>query len=292
MNIYRIEHFDVLDSTNKYLIERAENDHEAEGLVVIAGSQTSGRGRKGRSFFSPSGSGCYMSLLLRPELPLPSAALITPLAALAVCRAIEGCTGLAPGIKWVNDIVLPEKQIRPGVLSASGEGGWSEKRISADIAKAAGSEAQPLPSYGGKVCGILTESAASPDMKLSWLVLGIGINLCPPENGFPEDLKTAAALFDRVPGPETGTIIAERVLKEFRPLYEGLEKDPENRNFLEEYKRRSAVLGREITVHRPGSPVLSAKAIDIDNDCRLIVRYDNGKVEALNSGEISIRPAP
>ena len=266
-----------------------------------------------------------MSLLLRPRLPLPGAALVTPLAAVAVCRAIEGCTGLAPGIKWVNDIVL-EKGASCEGLSASrtsrctstdGLDAPREKHnVSSDSLDAplkacrayagalegsgdeersvpgflAGSDSS-LPAYSGKVCGILTESAASPDGSLSHLILGIGINLCPPEEGFPGELAgIAASLFDRYPGRVAVDNLINAFLDNFRVLYEKLEKDPENRVFLAEYKKRSIVLGRNITIHKPGHPVLPAKAIDIDNDYRLIVRYDDGRVEALNSGEISIRP--
>ena len=104
------EIFDTLGSTNTYLKERAVLG-ASEGLIAIANGQTVGRGRMGRSFSSPDGSGIYMSILLRPTSSASDSVKITACAAVAVSEAIEAVTGLTVGIKWVNDLYLNEKKV-------------------------------------------------------------------------------------------------------------------------------------------------------------------------------------
>lgn len=81
-----------------------------QGSAVLAEEQSAGRGRLGRSFFSPRGNGLYMSVILRPKADVSNAVLITTAAAVGVCRAIDMVTGRHPQIKWVNDLYLNEKK--------------------------------------------------------------------------------------------------------------------------------------------------------------------------------------
>ncbi len=76
--------------------------------MIIADSQTNGRGRRGNSFYSPEGSGLYMTLLFEPKEMNP---LFTPAASVAVCEVIEKNFGISPQIKWVNDIFLDGKKV-------------------------------------------------------------------------------------------------------------------------------------------------------------------------------------
>ncbi len=96
---------------------------ERETVLFIAESQTAGKGRKSRSFFSPDGTGVYMSLLIHPDLSAEECTLITPLCAVAVSEAIEAVTGVKAGIKWVNDIFVKGRKAA-GILT---EGAFSEK---------------------------------------------------------------------------------------------------------------------------------------------------------------------
>ena len=113
-DFFRITVLPEAVSTNTYLKEEAERG-APEGTVVIALSQSGGRGRRGRSFFSEAG-GLYMSILLRPTLPPDKATLITAAAAVAVARAVKSLTGLSPKVKWVNDILLSGKKLA-GILT-------------------------------------------------------------------------------------------------------------------------------------------------------------------------------
>jgi len=134
---WKKEYLEETDSTNRYLKELAQNGAK-EGTVVIAKRQSAGRGRLGRSFFSPEEKGIYMSILLQPDISLERAVLITSMAAVAVARAIENYCGVTAKIKWVNDIFLNNK----------------------------------------KTCGILTEAGIDAETgKLEYAVLGIGVNV-------------------------------------------------------------------------------------------------------------------
>jgi len=147
-----VEVFDTVTSTNTLVRQRAA-EGEREGLAVIASAQTEGRGRKGRSFFSPDGTGIYMSLLLRPQVAPDMALRVTTIAAVSVCQAIERLTDRKSGIKWVNDVYMDNR----------------------------------------KVCGILTETALSAaGGRLDYVVLGIGVNALEPPGGFPEDIVNIA----------------------------------------------------------------------------------------------------
>jgi len=127
----------VSESTNKTAKELAASG-APDGTVVLAEQQTGGRGRLGRSFFSPPGSGIYMSVILRPQLDAQNALLVTSAAAVAVARAIDTVFGEHAGIKWVNDIYL----------------------------------------NGKKVCGILTEGGINSETGgFDYVVVGIGVNV-------------------------------------------------------------------------------------------------------------------
>lgn len=244
--------FDEVVSTNTLLKERAA-DGEKEGTVIIANSQTGGKGRLGRSFFSPLDTGLYISVLLRPTDMAPQRALrITTMAAVAACDAIEGVlTGWEkPQIKWVNDIFLRER----------------------------------------KVVGILTEASMSMENgNLEYAVLGIGFNVYPPEGGFPEEIRNIAGaiLPERV--PDAKNKIAAVFLNRFFELY----RSREEKAYAAEYKKRSLVLGKKVDVIPTGSGEKRiAKVLDITDECNLLVEYLDGKKEeaVLSSGEVSIRP--
>lgn len=242
----RIEVFKTVSSTNTVLKNAAEAG-ESEGKVIIAEEQTGGRGRMGREFYSPPDTGIYMSILLRPTITAMESLFITTAAAVAVARAIETVAGCTASIKWVNDIYC----------------------------------------YGKKVCGILTEGALDLENgKLKYAVLGIGINVIPPKEDFPDELKKiATAIFkDNDYTADGKSRLAAQVLNHFWSYYESLEQ----RKFMEEYRRRSFILGKEINIIA-GDVTKKAIALGIDDECRLIVREEDETITALSSGEVSIR---
>lgn len=244
-NAPTIEVLTVTDSTNNYARQKAQAG-EGDLYTVVAAEQIGGKGRRGRSFYSPAGSGVYMSLVLRPSQCSGEAATrYTTMAAVAVCQAIETVSHRRAEIKWVNDVFMQNK----------------------------------------KVCGILTEASFGlEDGYLDYAILGIGINVLPPKDGFPTEIRdVAGTVFESCENDAKNRIAAE-IINRFAALY----KESNHDNYIEEYKKRSFVLGKEVTVITPVSS-RSAKAIDIDGECRLIVEYPDGTTEALSSGEISVK---
>lgn len=234
--------YDCVDSTNRLAMELAA-DGAADGTVIAAAAQTAGRGRLGRSFFSPDGSGVYISVILRPDALLLDAQHITAAAAVAVCHAIAGITEEAPYIKWVNDIYMRDH----------------------------------------KVCGILVQSVSDKD-RMGYAVVGIGVNLVAPEEGFPPEVAAVAgSVLDR----STEDIRARFVASVIENVMECC-AIPIKQSVIDEYRRRSWLDGHNINVIRGGN-VTPARAIEIDDDCRLRVCYSDGSEERLVGGEVSIR---
>lgn len=174
--------FDEVTSTNTLLKEKGKNKNE--WCSFVASSQTEGKGRLGRVFYSPKDTGVYLSVLLKPQLEIEKAILITTAAAVAITRALELFGAENPQIKWVNDIYIDNK----------------------------------------KVCGILCESVINAESKnLQYAVLGVGINLYKPENDFPEDIKNiAGAVFKNQTDYLKEKLVAG-FLNEFYNIYKNLD---------------------------------------------------------------------
>ncbi len=111
----RVRFFKELDSTNRLAREYAAQGEPA-GTLVVADYQTRGRGRLERVWESPPGANLMFSLILRPELKLENAFLLTMAAAVSMARAVERTTGLRPLLKWPNDLFLEGKKLA-GVLT-------------------------------------------------------------------------------------------------------------------------------------------------------------------------------
>ena len=141
---------------------------------------------------------------------------------------------------------------------------------------------------GKKVCGILTEGSILPgEKKLQYAVIGIGVNITPPKGGFPPEIAhIAGAILPSADDAERArSSLAAGILNRLMTL---LDLD-DRKACLDEYRRRSILQNREITVHRADGTTSPATALDVDDDYRLIVRYENGKEEHLDSGEVSIK---
>ena len=175
----QVEVYDRLPGTNAALRTRAA-DHAPEGLVLIAQAQSAGRGRSGRSFFSPPG-GLYMSLLVRPEFSARQAVYLTVMAAVAAARAGEQLCGESIRIKWVNDL-------------------WKNGRKVCGILTEAAMDVES---------GLL-----------DYAIVGPGFNLVPPPEGWPAELQgIAGSLFTAAPPPGARARLAAAFLNEFWPLY-------------------------------------------------------------------------
>ncbi len=170
-------------STNTLLRQAAEAGAR-EGEVLIAEAQTDGRGRMGHSFWSPDGTGLYLSVLLRPTGPIAEVTcLLTPAAAVAAARAVEAVAGTTADIKWVNDIYCHRR----------------------------------------KVCGILTEGRPDPHTgQLAFAVVGAGFNVAPPRDGFPDELCERAGTVLPAMSEDARERLAAAFLNEFWKIYTAL----------------------------------------------------------------------
>ncbi len=252
-SIYDIIVLDETVSTSTLLKELAESG-ASEGTVVVAEKQTGGRGRLGRSFFSPESQGIYMSLLVRPSESAPSLTLsdsvrLTAAAACAVCEAIKDITGIQTEIKWVNDIYKD----------------------------------------GKKLCGILTEAVLDDDNRTpKFISVGIGINVYVQE--FPEELADiATAIYTKSNVKDIRNALIARVLDLFYACYKK-EIALGKADFIEKYRKYSSVIGKRIKVIR-GNETFEGTALSINDDFSLSVRTSDEKTISLSSGEISIRPS-
>lgn len=166
-----------ITSTNTVMKDRAAD--LPDWHAIIAQSQSEGRGRSGRSFYSPADTGLYISVIQRPVIPAWQATKITTAAAVAACLAIEECTDSIPQIKWVNDVYVGKR----------------------------------------KVCGILTEASFSMETgELEWVVMGIGFNVYEPEGGFPEEIADIGGAIVSERTRDLRSRIAASFLKNFRGL--------------------------------------------------------------------------
>ncbi|MCE5189855.1 MAG: biotin--[acetyl-CoA-carboxylase] ligase [Eubacteriales bacterium] len=236
--------YDTVTSTNLVLRELAGKG-APEGTVVVAARQTGGRGRMGRSFYSPENTGVYVSLLLKPKIVPEDATLITTTAAVAVCEAVELLSDRKAQIKWVNDVFVD----------------------------------------GKKICGILTEGSFDMESGMfEYAVLGTGINVYTPLGGFPEEIRQVAGSVFTAPVPDAKNRMIAAYLNAFLALYRNLG----GKETIAEYRRRSFVLGKMVTVLAVDRQT-PARALDVDEKCRLVVEYEEGRRETLSSGEISIK---
>lgn len=230
-----------------------------EGTVLLASRQTAGKGRLGRSFYSPEETGIYMSLLLRPKLKAKDSLLITTAAAVAVSEAIEKVTGVETGIKWVNDIYC----------------------------------------RGRKVVGILTEGGLKAETdQLAYAVLGIGINLWEPMGGFPEEISEIAGSVltesfqpDTIEKEKLRCRLAAEVLNQFMRIYPQLTE----KKFMNAYRKRSFLIGQEVSLiradHRADMDLPMVRVINVGDDAQLIVELPDGTRQEVSSGEVSVRMA-
>lgn len=244
----KIEFVDEVTSTNDVLIAKGHAGL-CEDTVLVAFRQTGGKGRNGRSFFSPAKSGLYMSFLLHPKVQMQEAFLLTPLVAVAAAKAVEEYANQQIDIKWVND----------------------------------------LYKNGKKISGILTECSSNIiNGEPEFLVAGIGFNLFEPEGGFPNDIKDkAGSIFaddiDSLTNEALTSIkkgLAYSMVEQFEKYYE----DFPYVTFLSEYRKRSFIVGKEVQIL--GGP--KVKAIGIADDFGLIVEHLDGLKETLKAGEVSL----
>ena len=250
MDTRNIIRLDTTESTNSVALE-AGRQGAASGTVIVAETQTGGRGRLKRSWLSLPGLGLYFSIILRPELAPQHLAKITLAAGVAVCQAIERKLGLKPQIKWPNDILLDDKKVG-GILSETG----------------------PI------------EQTSAGQQTL--VVVGIGLNIKEPAGGFPPDLKEKATalsgyLDKAVAREELVLPIADALDREVALLEKG-----DFSKILKEWMQRDASHGKVLTWVTPQGEKVTGLSLGPDPEGVLRIRDQAGTIHIVLSGDVSL----
>ena len=236
--------FDKATSSNTLAKELAKSGAK-EGTVVLVKSQSEGRGRLGRSFVSNSENGLYFTIILRPRIAPADAIHITTIGATALCEAIKRTSGKDVKIKWVNDIYINDR----------------------------------------KCAGILTESQINVECGiLDYAVIGMGINILPPKDGFDEEIANIAiSIYENEAPCGYKAMLLETTIDLFFKYYNEIEK----KTYLPLYKQSSNIIGKEVDVYI-GNEIIKGTALDIDDRAQLVVKTNDG-IKAFGSGEARVR---
>lgn len=257
--------YEVTESTNKNAMDDIVNQNMNEmdpekkfkTALYIAKNQTAGRGRLGRSFVTFPGRNIYFSMVLTPGELVGNnnsdIVYITTAASIAVLRAVKKVCGIELEIKWVNDLYYKNR----------------------------------------KICGILTQAVSNFEAgHIEQVVLGIGINFVVRQEDFPAELKDIAGALYEEEGDEVPSVslLSAEIANELIELAKGLSEH----TFIEDYKKHSMIIGKKISLQNraiAGGELKYAIAEDIDETGGLVVRFEDGSVETLHTGEVSIRKA-
>lgn len=260
-----LECYKEIDSTNSYakrLLAQVGNLRDQNSNLTLAGkkyhnaiivaeSQSAGRGRLGRTFYSPAKTGIYLSIICSPKNGISKPAKLTAFSAVAVCRAIKKLYNIDASIKWINDIFINNK----------------------------------------KVAGILTEGIMNFETsQIESAIIGIGINIQNNSEAFPEEVKKIVGAItssdecskNKISRCQLAAEVAGQVLSIL---------NEDSHSVISEYKSLSFLLGKKIQVHPiidNTKNAYEAKAIDLDENAGLIVELADGSKKILNCGEVSI----
>lgn len=249
-----ITYVETVGSTND-LARSAGQVGEPEGTVILADQQIAGRGRLGRSWTSPPGANVLMSLLLRPSwLPPTDSFVLTMLASVSLCEAVEQVTPLRAGLKWPNDLMLPN----PAQAGAF-----------------------------GKAAGILSELEVDRD-RIVWVIVGIGVNVnWTPEGALDgRDLSlTATSLSAAVGHPVDRLLLLRLLLDRLDQRYLDLRRGYRQELF-EAWRNRLVMLQQAVQVRLTQGDLLQGFAEGVEPSGALLVRDDRGNLHTVTAGDV------
>jgi BirA family biotin operon repressor/biotin-[acetyl-CoA-carboxylase] ligase len=250
-----IRWFDSIDSTNRYLLDEARAG-APHGVVAVADHQTAGRGRLGRSWEAPTGSNLLVSILLRVDLPAEARHLASAAVALAAVSAITAETGLAPGIKWPNDL---------------------------------------LAAGGRKLAGVLAEADLAGPAEHGYppIVVGIGINVGWPrsDDDLPEGLVGEATSLEQEAGrPVDRSALLSTFLGDLGPRLTMLGTSEGRGRLASDLRDECVTLGSRVRVQLPGGQI-EGIATDLTDAGHLVVATDAGSETVVAGDVVHLRPA-
>jgi BirA family biotin operon repressor/biotin-[acetyl-CoA-carboxylase] ligase len=257
---WRVEVKEVTGSTNVDVGEAARRG-EAEGLVVFAEEQTQGRGRLGRTWVSPRGKGLWLSMLLRPRVPMAGWGLIPLLTGVALAEAVRGQTGLEVGLKWPNDLLIDERKCA-GILAEVASPGAVVVGVGLNVWQSEGE----LP----------VSPAGLPATSLALAAGRNGTSGAGRDSAEEGQREGVGEEWDRV-----GVAVA--FLAEFAGVYGGWQGGGR----LEGYREKCWTIGRQVRVSLPGGGEITGTAATVDDDGRLVVRTEDGLLCPIAAGDVT-----
>ena len=255
---------DEVDSTNRVLADLAR-EGAPNGTVVVAESQTAGRGRQGRRWVSPAGVNLYLSVMLDGTASSTVTGWFPLLAAVAVARAIKHETGLSTTVKWPNDVeVSQEGQSHPPTPGAP----------------------RRAPSRGRKIAGILAEATGGDQNNRRIVVVGIGVNVNAPNESFPAELQArATSLLSETGRPADRAELLATLLLEIERLYDSVLAQG-TAGIREAYLHLSNTIGKQVRVELVGGEKIQGTAESIALDGALCLRAVDGTVVEIRAGDV------
>lgn len=244
-----IHYFESIDSTNLRAKWEA-NQGALHGTLIVAASQSAGRGRRGREWSSPAGKNLYFTLLLKPDFLPEKASMLTLVMAMAAADGVEknlkDKRTAELGIKWPNDLVM----------------------------------------NGKKVCGILTEMEVRQGV-VGYVIIGVGINVDCQE--FAPELADKASSIEEESGQKISkTQLLADIMLAFEAEYERFLKTCDLSALQERYNEHLLNCGRRVRVLDPQGE-FEGVAGGINSSGELLVELEDGSVTAVYAGEVSVR---
>ena len=254
-------------STNDLAAALAEGGAR-EGCVVVANAQSVGRGRQGRTWVSPPGAGLYVSTVLRPaEYAVP---LLTIAAGVAVADGIHAATGLAPDLKWPNDVFIGGRKVAGVLAEASSSAAGDDLPPPPRLPRAAGARSAKAGQVG-------------PSRGIEYVVLGFGINVMPAV--YPAEVAIRATNLEEELGRavDRGLLLAE-CLCGVAARYGDLQRGRSHAVVAAWRRRAASMLGRRVQWNAAGGAI-EGVADDIDHTGALLVRTHTG-LARVTAGEV------
>lgn len=250
---YSIHSFDVVTSTNDVAAQMVR-EGAPEGTVIVARGQTAGRGRRGRSWTSPIGEGLYLSVILRPPIPLTDVWQIGFMASVAVAEAVERTAGVRPRIKWPNDILLRGRKVA-GILIEL-----------------------PVVSPGG----VHREQNAAPQLTGRPVVLGIGVNVNTKD--FPSELQRSATSIALTRGQTVAIPDVESALLLFLDSWYSKYLEQGFEPVLNVWKHLDCTVGRKTRIDVDGQIIegIVEQVGSVHGD--IVVRCNDGTAVTISAG--------
>lgn len=295
-----------VDSTNTALLAAAD-DGAPHGSVVVAESQTAGKGRLGRSWVAPPRSGLFLSILLRPEVPAARWGWLPLLAGVATRSAVARVAELDVSLKWPNDLILAEPT--DSESDGASPDGTSPDRAPSGRASSDRTTSRPAPSdtapsrpassdnaptgavpdsgygVGLKLGGILAEQGGTAFQPC--VVIGIGINVTLRTDELPAPHATSLLLAGaKVTDRDT---LLRALLRSFGSWYADwadADGDAERCGLAAAYQAACATIDRQVRAELPGGGRVSGQATGIDPEGRLLIRTADGASTPIGAGDV------